>query len=140
MRSGFIGFRPSLSFSSFPLHTHFLSLCLHVLAPHPFLFCAHIGPALSVYLVCTRTHMLNPGLRLVSGRPGCYKEVGFIGCVWSLGSTSLQPHKSGLSCPPFMSSFVCLFCALTCELVVTLVFSPPHSGGVCVCVCVCVCV
>ena len=46
-------------FILFPLHTHthtlcflfsFMSSCLHVLSSHPFFFCAHIGPGLSVYV------------------------------------------------------------------------------------------
>ena len=79
-----------------------------------FLSVAH---ALVQPLVRARTHILNTQ---VSGRPGSYKEVVFIGCPWSLGSASLQPRTSGLSCPPFTSSFVCLFCARTCTLVVPL--------------------
>ena len=133
MRSGFVGFRPLhlVPLSSSPPYTLSFSCfvsCLSVFMSWHLilsLFCVHLGPALSV---CVHSHF-NP--RSYLGRPGFYKEVGFIGCPWSLGFFSLQPHTNGLSCPPFMSSSVCLFRAHTCTPVLTLV--PPRLplvGGV----------
>ena len=58
--SGSLVFVPSICFPFHPFppsYTHtlcflfsFMSSCLHVLSSHPFFFCAHIGPGLSVYV------------------------------------------------------------------------------------------
>ena len=88
------------------------------MAGHLILFfvCAHIGPGLSVYV-----HFYIP-VTQVSGHPGLYNEVGFIGCPHAPLSRLVL-----LSC---LHSFV--FCARTCTFGPHLSFTPP-LGEACVC-------
>ena len=116
---------------SFPFFFHVSSL--HVLSSHPFFRThAHIHilfkPRFQVAQVLI--------MRWVSSFVPVH-----------VGSLSSQPHTYihtyihtyGLSCPPFTSSFVCLFCAHTRTFVATLVFLASLNGRrarACMCVCV----
>ena len=131
MRFGVVGFRPLHLVSAFILLRTFfssfifMSFCLHVLASHPFSLCAHIGPALTAH-ARSYTKPRFEVAQVVVMRSGSF------GCSWSLGSLSSRPHTPGLSCPPFMSSFVCLVCAHARTLVVAFVlFASPIGRRVC---------
>ena len=133
-RFGFIGSRPHLPFHPFPF-THlcflfsFMSSCLHVWSSHPFLRLPRtLVPAL--VCTCTSTYILTQ----VSGRPGLYNEVGFIGCPCALGSPFISTTRTFVpSRPPVMSSFFCLLCAHTYTFALTLALRLPSGRRVCVC-------
>ena len=118
-----------------PSHTFFSSFFsrLPVLMSWQFIpsfFCAHSGPALSVYVHNYIT--LNPGFR----SPRSENEVGFIVCPCALGSSSLKP-RTPLSCLVLFSClhpFVRVACT-SCTFALTLDYSP-FLGEACVCVCV----
>ena len=134
MRLGLIGSRPLhlVPLSSLPLHT--FPLFFHVLLASCLVissfssFARTLVPAL--VCTCTSTYLQKQ----VSGRPGLYNEVGFIGCPCALGSPFISTtHTSVPSRPPVMSSFFCLLCAHMCTFALTLVFRLPSGRRVCVC-------
>ena len=88
----------------FPLFFHvFLSSCLFILILS--FSCAYYRPDLSLH---TYTHAYST-YNEVSGRPGLYNEVGFIGCSCALRSFLISTTRTFLpSRPPVMSSFFCL--------------------------------
>ena len=102
----------------------------HVWSSHPFRrLRAHWSRP--IVCTCTSTYLQTQ----VSGRPGLYNEVGFIGCPCALGSPFISTtHTSVPSRPPVMSSFSCLLCAHTCTFALTLAFRLPSGRRVCVCV------
>ena len=105
MRFGLIGFRPLhlVPLSSLPLHTLLFPLFFHVLLSS-----------------CQ-----------VSGRPGLYNELGFIGCPCALGSPLLSTTRTFVpSRPPVMSSFFCLARAHV-HIGPHLSFTPPLGERVC---------
>ena len=103
---------PAPSFGS-PLHHVFISHTFFYL----FLFMSFLPSCLFVSSFFSFAHTLVRPLAYscaitpneVLGRPGCYKEVWFIVCPWSLGSSS-QPRTLGLSCPLFTPSSFRLNC------------------------------
>ena len=136
MRFGFIGSRPLhlVPLSSLPLHTLLFPLFFHVLLSSCLVissfssFARTLVPAL--VCTCTSTYILTQ----VSGRPGLYNEVGFIGCPCALGSPFISTTRTFVpSRPPVMSSFFCLLCAHTCTFALTLAVRLPSGRRVCVC-------
>ena len=136
MRFGFIGSRPLhlVPLSSLPLHTLLFPLFFHVLLSSCLIissfssFARTLVPAL--VCTCTSAYILTH----VSGRPGFYNEVGFIGCPCALGPPFIS--TTGIFVPfrpPVMSSFFCLFCAHTCTFALTLALRLPSGRRVCVC-------
>ena len=140
MRFGFIGSRPLhlVPLSSFPLHTLLFPLFFHVLLSSCLVISSFSSFARTLVpaLVCTCTSTYT--LTLVSGRPGLYNEVGFIGCPCALGSPFITTTRTFVrSRPPVLSSFFCLLRArgrarahvYICR---HLSFTPP-LGEACVC-------
>ena len=118
---------------SFPF-THLLfPLFFHVLLPSCLVissfssFARTLVPAL--VCTCTSTYFQTQ----VSGRPGLYNEVGFIGCPCALGSPFISTTRFFVpSRPLVMSSFSCLLGAHTCTSALTLASRLPSGRRVCV--------
>ena len=130
MRSGLIWFGP---FICFPVHlpstrTHtFLSFPFTSLMPSCsvisllFFFCAHTGPALSVY---TRTRTFQTGIRWPRYLT---KEVGLIGCPCALGFPSIAiTYYLGLVSS---SSHVFTFCPSSAQMCTLVSFLPFFLPG-----------
>ena len=136
MRFGLIGFRPLHLVAPFiPSPSHFFVSSF--LSCPPVFMSGHLIPFFSfartlvpaLVCTCTSTHILTQ----VSGRPGLYNEVGFIGCPCALGSSFISTTRIFVpSRPLVMSSFSCLLGAHTCTSALTLVSRLPSGRRVCV--------
>ena len=136
MRFGLIGSRPLhlVPPSSLPLHTLLFPLFFHVLLSScPVIssfssFARTLVPAL--VCTCTSTYLKKE----VSGRPGLYNEVGFIGCPCALGFPFHFNHTH--LCPVSSSCHVFIVLSLArahVHICLNLSFTPP-LGEACVCV------